>query len=191
MAKNPPPPPTVAPWVAAPTPGPAAEVRIVDPAHMDPEQEVEDFLDEVTREAPPPAAAADASQGPGHAREPRFTPAPAPRSAAPPHTAEPAPNAYHARGTISGVFGEVVWTEDSEAHIARHGVTPLEVEQALYARPRLTAPGREGVTEVLGTSDAGRHLLIVVTESADGRDFVVTARDMTDTEKRLFREKGR
>lgn len=43
---------------------------------------------------------------------------------------------------------------------------------------------------VLGTSNEGRHLLVVVAEAADGRDFVVTARDMTDSEKRLFREKG-
>jgi len=42
----------------------------------------------------------------------------------------------------------------------------------------------------LGTSNEGRHLLVVVTAAADGRDFVVTARDMTDSEKRLFREKG-
>jgi hypothetical protein len=32
--------------------------------------------------------------------------------------------------------------------------------------------------------------LVVVAEAADGRDFVVTVRDMTDNEKRLFREKG-
>ena len=88
------------------------------------------------------------------------------------------------------MFGEVLWTEDSEAHIARHGVQPSEVEQALYGRPRLSTPGRKGTTLVLGTSNAGRHLLVVVAEAADGLDFVVTARDMTDSEKRLFREKG-
>lgn len=43
---------------------------------------------------------------------------------------------------------------------------------------------------VLGTSNEGRHLLVVVAEAAGGRDFVVTARDMTDSERRLFREKG-
>ncbi len=84
-----------------------------------------------------------------------------------------------------------MWTEDSEAHIARHGVQPSEVEQALYGCPRLSTTGRKGTTLVLGTSNEGRHLLVVVTEAADGRDFVVTARDMTDGEKRLFREKGR
>jgi hypothetical protein len=89
------------------------------------------------------------------------------------------------------VFGDVMWTEDSEAHIARHGVRPSEVEQALYSRPRLTTAGREGTTLILGTTNDGRHLLVVVAEAADGRDFVVTARDMTDNEKRLFREMGR
>jgi uncharacterized DUF497 family protein len=89
------------------------------------------------------------------------------------------------------VFGEVMWTEDSEAHIARHGVQPSEVEQALYSQPRLTTAGRDGTTLILGTSSAGRHLLVVVTEAADGRDFIVTARDMTNNEKRMFREKGR
>ena len=89
------------------------------------------------------------------------------------------------------VFGEVMWTEDSEAHIARHGVQPPEVEQALYSQPRLTTAGRDGTTLILGTSSAGRYLLVVVTEAADGRDFVVTARDMTNNEERLFREKGR
>lgn len=88
------------------------------------------------------------------------------------------------------MFGEVLWTEDSEAHITRHGVQPSEVEQALYGHPRLSTAGRKGTTLVLGTSNEGRHLLVVVAEAADGRDFVVTARDMTDSEKRLFREKG-
>ena len=83
-----------------------------------------------------------------------------------------------------------MWTEDSEAHVARHGVTPAEVEQALYDRPRLRTAGRNGTTLVLGTTNEGRHLLVVVSEAIDGRDFIVTARDMTDNEKRPFREKG-
>ena len=88
------------------------------------------------------------------------------------------------------VFGEVMWTEDSETHIARHNVTPLEVEQVLYSQPRLVVPGRDGATEVLGQTGAGRLLLVVVTEAGDGRDFVVTARDMTANEKRAFRERS-
>ncbi|MGQ0626000.1 MAG: hypothetical protein ACT4PP_15310 [Sporichthyaceae bacterium] len=54
------------------------------------------------------------------------------------------------------MLGEILWNEDSEAHIARHNVTPLEVEQALYGRPRLAVSGRDGSVEVLGTTDANR-----------------------------------
>ncbi len=56
--------------------------------------------------------------------------------------------------------------------------------------PWLRTAERDRTTLVLGTSDEGRHLLVVVSEAADGRDFVVTAREMTNNEKRLFREKG-
>ena len=59
-----------------------------------------------------------------------------------------------------------------------------------YTRPRLAVPGRDNTTEVLGITTAGRHLLIVTTEAADGRDYIITARDMSPTEKRTFRAKG-
>ena len=82
-----------------------------------------------------------------------------------------------------------MWTEDSEAHIARHNVTPDEVEEAIYGRPRDVKP--EGQLRlVFGTTGEGRHLFVVVAEAPDGRDFVVTARTMTDSEQRLFRTKG-
>jgi len=87
--------------------------------------------------------------------------------------------------------GEIAWTEETEAHIARHGITPGEVEEAIYTRPRLVAPGREGTRLVFAETSAGRYLFVVVGQAVDGRDFVVTARDMTAAEKRRFREKGR
>jgi hypothetical protein len=49
--------------------------------------------------------------------------------------------AYHVVAH-STVLGEILWTEESEAHIARHGVTPSEVEDAIYARPRWVEKGR-------------------------------------------------
>jgi uncharacterized protein len=86
---------------------------------------------------------------------------------------------------------EIRWTEDSEDHIARHGVQPAEVEQVLYSRPRLVAKGREDVTLVFGTTDAGRHLVVVLADAEDGRVFVVTARGMTDSERRAFARRAR
>jgi hypothetical protein len=95
------------------------------------------------------------------------------------------------RGTLEAVFGEILWTLESEIHIARHSVTPDEVEEALYSRPRLAESGRDGTRLVYCGTTAGRHLLVVVVVAPDGRDFIVTARDMTEMEKRAFRRRGR
>lgn len=85
----------------------------------------------------------------------------------------------------------MLWTEDSETHIGRHGVSPDEVEDAIYTRPRRIAPGRSGSRLVFAQTSSGRYLLVVLADARDGRDYVVTARDMTDTERRAFNEKGR
>lgn len=83
------------------------------------------------------------------------------------------------------------WTEDSEAHIARHKVDPVEVEQVVFGRPRLVDSGRGGTRLLFGTTDAGRYLVVVLSDAEDGRLFVVTARDMTDGERRMFVRRAR
>jgi len=86
---------------------------------------------------------------------------------------------------------EIHWTEESEDHIWCHQITPGEVEEVIYTRPRLTTRGKEGIVEVYGTTDAGRHLTIFLSEAQDGRYYVVTARNMTDNERRTYRRKAR
>lgn len=93
-------------------------------------------------------------------------------------------------GTLR-VVREIRWTSESEAHIARHGVTPEEVEQAVTNKPRYEAPGREDSTLRYRATDEGRPLLVVLAEALDGRWYVATAREMNDTERRAFRRKGR
>lgn len=39
---------------------------------------------------------------------------------------------------------EILWTEDSETHIARHGITPGEVEDAIYSPTPMGRPGPVG-----------------------------------------------
>ncbi|MGH3798357.1 MAG: hypothetical protein ACRDSP_26210 [Pseudonocardiaceae bacterium] len=51
---------------------------------------------------------------------------------------------------------KIRWTSESEAHIARHGVTPEEVEQAVNSRPRYEARGREDSTLLYGATENGR-----------------------------------
>ncbi|HEY2059565.1 MAG TPA: hypothetical protein VGH57_14450 [Amycolatopsis sp.] len=86
---------------------------------------------------------------------------------------------------------EICWTDDNEEHISRHGIVPDEVEQVVYTRPRLALAGRENTTNIFGTTEAGRHLLVVLAEALDGRMYVVTARDMSDQERRSFRKRAR
>ena len=88
------------------------------------------------------------------------------------------------------VFKAVQDSEWSARHIAAHGVTLDEVREAILERPYWAAPGREGTILVYGRTYAGRYLLVVAIDE-NGAAFIVTARDMTDAEKRTFRRKAR
>lgn len=88
------------------------------------------------------------------------------------------------------MWHEIAWTDESEQHIARHGVTPADVHEVLQADPKLYRTGRDNTALVFGTTNPGRHLLVVLAEALDGRDYVVTARDMTPGEKKNFKHKG-
>lgn len=52
-------------------------------------------------------------------------------------------------------------------------------------------PGRDGTRLLLGQSRSGRHLLVVLSGSADGRWHVVTARVMTENERLVFKKKAK
>jgi uncharacterized DUF497 family protein len=86
---------------------------------------------------------------------------------------------------------ELVWPDDRVNHIAQHGVAPEEVEEVCFGRPLVLhakATGESPAYYVLGQSAAGRHLFCVVLQFPDGRGFAVTARPMTESEERRFRQ---
>jgi uncharacterized DUF497 family protein len=86
---------------------------------------------------------------------------------------------------------EIVWSESDVAHIARHGVTPEEVEEAVSANPvwrrGRTHPetGRASLI-ALGQTEAGRHLFIVLSPRELGRARCVTAMEMDDKARRFY-----
>jgi uncharacterized DUF497 family protein len=85
---------------------------------------------------------------------------------------------------------ELVWSHDRIDHVARHGVTPEEVEEVCFGRPlvlRAKSEGENPVYYVLGQTDAGRCLFCVVIAFPDGKGFPVTARPMTEKEERRYR----
>ncbi|MBI2899411.1 MAG: BrnT family toxin [Planctomycetes bacterium] len=80
------------------------------------------------------------------------------------------------------------WDEANEEHIARHGVTPGEAEE-VFLRRMLVTRSRRGRYLVLGQSGAGRHLSVIVERRSGGLVRVVTVRDMSDAERRLYARK--
>lgn len=84
---------------------------------------------------------------------------------------------------------ELLWDERSEEHIARHGVHPFEVEEAVSDRDaRFYRVGAERYA-VLGATFAGRYLFVVLQPLGSGLAQVRTARDMSDPEKRRYKRR--
>ncbi|MFC4853496.1 hypothetical protein [Actinophytocola glycyrrhizae] len=87
---------------------------------------------------------------------------------------------------------EIYWTDEAETHIwSRHQVTPHEVEQIVYTPQRLVTKGRDETTYILGQTDDGRLLLVVLGEALAGGFYVVTARPMNEKERKAYRKNAR
>ena len=87
---------------------------------------------------------------------------------------------------------EIIWPVDRVDHIARHAVTPDEFEEACFGLSlvqRAKSEGENPVYYILGQTNAGRYLFCVVIQFPDGNGYPVTARSMTDKEKRRYRQR--
>lgn len=87
---------------------------------------------------------------------------------------------------------QIIWPQERIDHIARHGVTPQEVEEVCFGKPlvlRAKSEGDNPVYYVLGQTTAGRYLFCVIIQFPDGNGYPVTAREMTDKEKRRYRKR--
>jgi len=85
----------------------------------------------------------------------------------------------------------LLWPDDRIEHIAKHGVTPEEVESVCFGVPLVLSTashGKNPVYQVMGQTDSGRYLLSVVIGFPDGRGYPVTARQMTEKEQRRFKK---
>ena len=82
----------------------------------------------------------------------------------------------------------LLWDERNVEHIAQHGISPEEVEQACFSKSKVRR-GRCGRYIVLGRTAGGRHLLVVMAYLGSGEGRVITARDMDPKERALFRRK--
>jgi uncharacterized DUF497 family protein len=99
-------------------------------------------------------------------------------------------------------FGEpdFLWDDDDDpngnvAHIAEHGVTPTEAEDAILDRWRVAAtvrrvPGQQRRRAIVGGTRNGRILLVVYVVR-EGAFRVITAYDAGDEKSRYRRHRRR
>lgn len=80
------------------------------------------------------------------------------------------------------------WDDDNVLHIERHQFTPDEVEE-VFAGDYKVRRTRQKLYVALGETLDGRLALVVFRRLAGGGVRVVTARDMDNKERRLFRRK--
>lgn len=76
------------------------------------------------------------------------------------------------------------WDDVNIAHIARHNVTPEEVEEAFEGRHQIRR-SMAGRYTLLGRSASGRYLMVAfIMRATEVR--TITARDMTSAERRRY-----
>lgn len=80
------------------------------------------------------------------------------------------------------------WDSGNIDHIDRHEYTPDEVEEVFVGSYKVRRT-RDGLYVALGETLDGRLAFIVFRRLRAGVIRVVTARDMEDKERRLFRRK--
>lgn len=85
---------------------------------------------------------------------------------------------------------ELIVDPDREEHIARHHVRVEEVEEVVAGTPFITHT-RQRLYRVIGQTDAGRYLTVIVGPRGGGVYGLVTARDADDAERRLYQRQRR
>lgn len=81
------------------------------------------------------------------------------------------------------------WDEENIEHIAHHDVEMDEAEAVLDNKP-LILKTKDDKYLAYGQTDEGRFLLVVFVRNA-GQVRVITARDLTDGEKRRLKRRKR
>ena len=87
----------------------------------------------------------------------------------------------------------IKWNDESIEHIARHGITPKEVEEVCFNEDEapVIRSGRENLHYVFGKTISGRFLFVVVRFVRPGEVRIITARVMNAWEKDYFRKRGK
>lgn len=69
---------------------------------------------------------------------------------------------------------------------SKHGLSFQEIEEGCYADTLHVRRGREELYKLFSRTLAGRYILVVLVNHGQGVWKIVTARDMSENERRLF-----
>jgi len=84
---------------------------------------------------------------------------------------------------------DIAWDEDTIAHIAKHGVEPKEVEEVCFKMNPFIFKSRENRYYALGQTESGRYLTIIFEYLVQNKAKIITARAMSESERRLFKRR--
>jgi uncharacterized protein len=87
---------------------------------------------------------------------------------------------------------KIIWDLETVNHIARHTVSPEEVEEVFFNEDDkpVILKGKEGKYLAYGETQSGRYLLVVWAIHYK-KTVVITARDLTKKEKQFYRRTKR
>lgn len=91
-------------------------------------------------------------------------------------------------------ISQLVWNENIIEHIARHNVSPEEVEEVCFGQPLIVkskqaSKGPNPTYYALGQTENGRYLFVMFIYFKQGRAMVVTARDMDPAERKYYQRR--
>lgn len=86
------------------------------------------------------------------------------------------------------IIKKLIWDGWNINHIARHNVEPEEVETVCASR-NLFNRWKNKMYRVIGQTEVGRYLTILLATRSNQNYYPVTVRDSTDKERKSFKKK--
>ena len=82
----------------------------------------------------------------------------------------------------------LIWDDWNIEHIAKHNVTPDEIGEVCKGK-HFSKIGKQGTYSIIGQTQAGRYLTIILSPKGAGNFYTVTARDSDIRERRKFKKR--
>ena len=84
----------------------------------------------------------------------------------------------------------LIWNEWNTAHIARHKITPDEVEEICHGDDVLVQKGHTGRLLIIGLAKVNKMITVIIDpEPEEGVYYVVTARSSSKRERKIYKDK--